>query len=771
MTGGYRGASMTAPGVEFIHSASPAGFGVLAAAAGPALDDLTALAARLCAVPMALVSVVDGDRLLFKSRVGLEMGEISTKLSFCESAMAGDGIMIIPDTLLDPRFRDSPLVTGSPGIRFYAGTPLVMVEAVGSGAPDDGPADPASGETVTVGTLCVMDTVPRELDQAVLDDLALLARQVVSQFQIRSQAEALRSEMAAKVAAEAELGKNRRLLDEVLAHTDVLIYAKDLSGRFVLANAAIEAAVGHRAGGMLGRTDREVFPQAAAESFLHNDSQIADGGARQVFHEELELPDGTTHQYRSTKFPLLDAAGEVYAVAGVSTDITELMAVRAGLLESERRFRELFDHSPVAIGLSDEQGLWVQANAAFGRLLGVEPTELVGHSALDYAHPDDRPIIIDSELGQLSSPDQVMRAEIRFVHPDGTVRWAWASITPTPGPSGEKWTLGILQDITDRKAAENALRQSEEELAAVAAVARCVQSGADPRPVVVESIRSLSGAASVRLLEPTGDEVLTVSAGDAVTDAVTDEVTDPVTFGSGSRADQVRRTGQPMLLPLGGDLDDVGPTGTELWQPVVVEGQVIAVLQVGWNSVLSGMEDRAVAAVRVLVDEAGASLHAVQLRTELERFAATDPLTGALNRRAWAVQLQVLMEQSKVRAAPLTIALVDLDHFKAFNDANGHAAGDDLLREFAATVLGRLRSTDLFARWGGEEFVVALADCDEDRAAAMLHRVREAVPDGQSCSIGHTIWEPDETMAACIGRADSALYRAKGSGRNRLAHL
>jgi diguanylate cyclase (GGDEF)-like protein len=273
------------------------------------------------------------------------------------------------------------------------------------------------------------------------------------------------------------------------------------------------------------------------------------------------------------------------------------------------------------------------------------------------------------------------------------------------------------------------------------------------------------------LLEPTGDEVLTASAGDAVTDAVTDEVTDPVTFGSGSRADQVRRTGQPMLLPLGGDLDDVGPTGTELWQPVVVEGQVIAVLQVGWNSVLSGMEDRAVAAVRVLVDEAGASLHAVQLRTELERFAATDPLTGALNRRAWAVQLQVLMEQSKVRAAPLTIALVDLDHFKAFNDANGHAAGDDLLREFAATVLGRLRSTDLFARWGGEEFVVALADCDEDRAAAMLHRVREAVPDGQSCSIGHTIWEPDETMAACIGRADSALYRAKGSGRNRLAHL
>ena len=142
---------------------------------------------------------------------------------------------------------------------------------------------------------------------------------------------------------------------------------------------------------MLGRTDREVFPQTAAESFRHNDSQIVDGAARQVFQEELELPDGTTHRYRSTKFPLVDEAGAVYAVAGVSTDITELMAVRAGMLESERRFRELFDHSPVAIGLSDERGLWVQANTAFGKLLGVDPTELVGHSALEYAHPDDRP--------------------------------------------------------------------------------------------------------------------------------------------------------------------------------------------------------------------------------------------------------------------------------------------------------------------------------------------------------------------------------------------
>ena len=132
---------------------------------------------------------------------------------------------------------------------------------------------------------------------------------------------------------------------------------------------------------------------------------------------------------------------------------------------------------------------------------------------------------------------------MRFLHPDGGLRWVWANVTPTPGPNGEKWTLGILQDITDRKAAENALRQSEEELAAIAAVARCVQSGTDPRPVVVDSIRTLSGAALVRLLEPTDDGELVVTAGD--------RSQDDAAFGPGSdgRCGAAVRTGDVRRQP------------------------------------------------------------------------------------------------------------------------------------------------------------------------------------------------------------------------------
>jgi diguanylate cyclase (GGDEF)-like protein/PAS domain S-box-containing protein len=722
-------------------------------APGPALDDLTALAARLCEMPMALVNVFDGGRLLVRSRFGIDLDEIELEKSFCREAMTGGRVLVVPDAAADRRFLDNPLVAGMEGIRAYAGIPLVLTDGMTAGGITAG--------AVTVGTLCVMDTVPRQLSKSVLDDLALLARQVASQLQLLGQADALRSEIAAKTSAEVELTRSRRLLDEVLAHADVLIYAKDLGGRYVLANAASERTMGHGSGDLIGLTDREAFAGTGADSFGRNDAKVAFSGAMQVFEEDLRLPDGAVRRFRSTKFPLVDEAGEVYAIAGVSTDITELVAVRAGMLGSERRFRELFDNSPVAIGLSDERGLWVDVNPALGRLLGVDVADLVGHSALDHAHPDDHAIVADSELGQMTSPDGVMRTEIRFVQPDGTIRWTWVNVTATPGPNDEKWTLGILQDITERKAAENALRRSEGELAAIAAVARCVQAGADPRPVVVASIRALSGASVVRLLEPIDGETLLVTAGDGA---------DAISFAPGSTADLVRRTGRPTVLPLE-MVGNPAAGGTALWQPVLVEGEVIAVLNVAWPRVLSGMDDRAVQSVAALVDEAGASLHAMQLRTELERFAATDPLTGALNRRAWEADLVALMERARAASAPLTIALIDLDHFKAFNDANGHAAGDELLRDFAATVRTRLRPVDLFARWGGEEFVAALSDCDAERAVALLDRVRAAVPQGQSCSIGHTIWVPGETMATCIGRADTALYKAKSTGRDRLSQL
>ena len=118
--------------------------------------------------------------------------------------------------------------------------------------------------------------------------------------------------------------------------------------------------------------------------------------------------------------------------------------------------------------------------------------------------------------------------------------------------------------------------------------------------------------------------------------------------------------------------------------------------------------------------------------------------------------------------AALTVAMIDLDHFKSYNDQQGHLAGDALLKNAAATWRELLRSSDVLARWGGEEFVLLLPDCDKDEAAALVGRMRGTLPDQMALSAG--IAQLDATASAqdLIAAADRALYQAKANGRDRI---
>jgi GAF domain-containing protein len=130
-------------------------------------DDLTELAARICEAPMALISLVDEKRQWFKSKVGATVNETARDVSFCAHAITQPGLFIVPDAAADSRFAQNPLVTSDPKIRFYAGAPLVT---------PDGYA---------LGTLCVLDKVPRELRSDQQRALTILARHVVSQLELR----------------------------------------------------------------------------------------------------------------------------------------------------------------------------------------------------------------------------------------------------------------------------------------------------------------------------------------------------------------------------------------------------------------------------------------------------------------------------------------------------------------------------------------------------------------------------------------------------------
>jgi GAF domain-containing protein len=145
-------------------------------------DDLTELAARICEAPIALISLVDERRQWFKAKVGTTVQETARDISFCAHAITQTGLFIVPDATKDKRFSKNPLVTSDPKIRFYAGAPLIT---------PDGYA---------LGTLCVLDKVPRELRPDQQQALQILARHVVDQLELRRRSREL-AETKAELAA------------------------------------------------------------------------------------------------------------------------------------------------------------------------------------------------------------------------------------------------------------------------------------------------------------------------------------------------------------------------------------------------------------------------------------------------------------------------------------------------------------------------------------------------------------------------------------------
>jgi diguanylate cyclase len=157
-----------------------------------------------------------------------------------------------------------------------------------------------------------------------------------------------------------------------------------------------------------------------------------------------------------------------------------------------------------------------------------------------------------------------------------------------------------------------------------------------------------------------------------------------------------------------------------------------------------------------------------RLVSRLEGLARTDPLTGVPNRRVWDEELPRELERARRMGTGLCLAMIDLDHFKAYNDRFGHQAGDLVLKEAASAWRAEVRSTDLLARYGGEEFVLLLPACAVDDAAQIVERLRVVTP-LVTCSVGLAAWDFQESPPELIGRADQALYAAKAAGRNRYA--
>jgi diguanylate cyclase (GGDEF)-like protein len=342
---------------------------------------------------------------------------------------------------------------------------------------------------------------------------------------------------------------------------------------------------------------------------------------------------------------------------------------------------------------------------------------------------------------------------------------------------GSLIVAGLLVDLLARRLRDREAESSKQAraLAAVGSVARelALRTTAESAALATcEAAAEVTGATGAALWQPTSD-----TSGLEATAATDPELVGAVVLliGEPSGALRAFNTRKPFFVADARESAEVNPELVEklgvasvLFQPIMRDGSPIGVLTIYWDEPVPILPQEVDQVVALLSAEVSIAIDRAELLSRLERAARTDDLTGLPNRRAWDEYLERELAHAKRLDTRLCVGILDLDHFKEYNDRHGHQAGDRFLKQAAAVWQTRIRETDLIARHGGEEFAIALLDCQLHEAVDLLDQIREETPEGESSSVGLVAWNGSEDEAELVARADAALYAAKNAGRDQV---
>ncbi|MEO8599197.1 MAG: PAS domain S-box protein [bacterium] len=464
---------------------------------------------------------------------------------------------------------------------------------------------------------------------------------------------------------------------------------------------------------------------------------------------------------------------------------------KSAIEESEARFRSIFERAGVGIAMVAPNGGWIDVNEALCNIVGYSQHELARLTFQDITHPDDLDVDLIFLQQLVSGEIGGYQLDKRYRRKDGELVWINLSVTKQVNENNElEYFVAVIKDIQARKEAE----------ASLAALRRDLEKRVEER---TQSLRTANEMLSYSMAQQVHFQQALLKR-EAELSAVIENANDAyvcidqagvvsawnqqaqATFGwtaeeaIGSRLDELivplhmreahlagmkryLSSGQAKVLNQRLELPALRRDGTTL--PVEVR---IRALEVDGQKIFSAfLHD---ISERKLVEE---------LR---EREARHDPLTGLPNRRGLYEMLPQAIARSNRSGTAAALLFLDLDGFKAVNDAWGHEAGDSLLREIARRLPGCLRQTDSVARLGGDEFTVLLEGLStkgHDDAIAiaekLLKSIREPVQLGTesaqvSASIGLTFYLPGSDISpdALVKAADTAMYQAKNAGKSRL---
>jgi diguanylate cyclase (GGDEF)-like protein/PAS domain S-box-containing protein len=416
------------------------------------------------------------------------------------------------------------------------------------------------------------------------------------------------------------------------------------------------------------------------------------------------------------------------------------------------------------VAVAGAGGRVLEANERWCEIVGQAPGEIVGRPWDAPLHSDDR--------GLTAAPDSAPArpVEVRVLRPGGEVRWAVVTLRAV---SGEPATVVALEDITEAK-------RWDTERAALHRVAEAVGRGEEPDALlslVAEEMAWLVNADGAGIVVFEGADQARIVGWWAIHPELIAATPDFLPLEGEGAAARVFATGRTHRTDRGRMTGGRGapvPWRYSVAAPIRVEGRLWGALgAVSMEG--TGLSDDAEERIARFAELVGVAIANTEARELLVRQASTDPLTGLAHHGAFHEALADEARRAERYGHPLSLAVIDLDHFKAVNDAHGHSTGDNVLREVAGRLRIRARSIDVTGRLGGEEFAWLMPETDVAGAAAGAERLRAEIRRARigpverlTASFGVAeLMAGDEDGSDLFRRADTALYRAKHNGRDR----
>lgn len=383
-------------------------------------DRLTKLAAIICGVPIALVSLIDKNRQWFKSVIGLDVPQTSRDISFCQYAIVGNSLFEIEDATLDERFVNNPLVTDQPNIRFYAGYPLM---------------DPNG---YVLGTLCVIDREARRLSSDQQSALTLLAEEVVSQI----------------VSRQKNIEKDK--LEKLFNLSIDMICVAGTDGYFKKTNPAFQTTLGWSLDELKEKPFFDYIHPDDVNATANEIEKLSKGFKTIGFENRFITKEGNYLSIAWVANPD-EQTGEIFAIG---RNISDKKLWEQKLLSSEAKYRGFFENSRSLVCTHDLKGNILSINHASALSIGYSVEEACTLNFLDIVPPHTKHLVqlFLNELEQTGMSKGLMKIN----HKSGpTKTWMYDSVV-IQQPDGSKIVLGTAVDMTDRILLEKELKESND---------------------------------------------------------------------------------------------------------------------------------------------------------------------------------------------------------------------------------------------------------------------------------------------------------------------